>query len=144
MQGTRRMGPARHGCSRWRPAVLAALVSSLLLCVAARAQEQALSGEEIRALIVGNTVTGPIGGRQYDFSYQPDGNVYGTIGVDVDSGTWEISDDGVYCHEWFEHFDATRRCYRWVHAPRDRYRMVNIDAFRVTDVPVWRIRKGLE
>ena len=85
-----------------------------------------------------------MGARQYDFSYERGGLVYGSIGVSSDRGTWTIADDGLYCHEWAQHFGGERRCYRWVSAPRNRFRMVNVDAFRTDDIPVWRIESGLQ
>ncbi len=136
-----RRRPLAHGVA----AALFLIAYCLIDAAPIRAQDTALSGQEIRELIVGNTLIGPINARQYDFSYEPDGNVYGDIGVSTDRGTWEISDDGVYCHEWTLHFDSTRRCYKWFRAKRQgRYVMKNIDKFRVRDIDVWRIKPGLQ
>jgi hypothetical protein len=55
-----------------------------------------------------------------------------------------VSDDGVYCHEWVDHFEGVRRCYRWLRAKRNRYRMLSADRFRTGDIPVWRIESGLQ
>jgi hypothetical protein len=121
------------------------LLGVLLATTTVSAQEgDALDGDALRALIVGNTVIGPIGARQYDFSYEPGGVVYGSIGVNSDSGAWTIADDGLFCQQWAQHFDGERRCYRWVPAPRNRYRMLNVDAFRTREIPVWRIEPGLQ
>lgn len=130
-------------------ALLLAVCGMLTACVStpvteADVQREELTGEKIRTLIVGNTVMGPIGRRMYDFSYQPDGNVYGSIGINGGSGKWDVSDDGVYCHEWAELFGGNRHCYRWVTAEHGRYLMVNVDTYRTGDIPVWRIKPGLQ
>ena len=125
-------------------AIAGSLFSGLLYAASICASEGPMSGQEIRDLIVGNTVIGPINARQYDFSYRPDGGVYGDIGTSGDRGNYTISDDGIYCHEWFRHFDATRRCYQWFRAKQGRYVLRNIDTFRVRNIDVWRITPGLQ
>ena len=136
-----------NGCRhQWsvRSAITSLMVSSLVYAGSLAASEGPLTGQEIRDLIVGNTVIGPINARQYDFSYKSDGGVYGDIGVSGDRGSYTISDDGVYCHEWFRHFDATRRCYQWYRAQSGRYVLRNIDTYRVRNIDVWRIKPGLQ
>lgn len=121
----------------------------LVAAGAAGAQDSPLTGDRIRELIVGNTVIGPFRARLYDFSYTAEGEVYGGIGVDVDSGTWRIEGDNTYCHEWFTHFGGVERCYQWYrHDPRSNslgeLQMKNVDAFRVDDIWIWRITPGLQ
>ena len=121
----------------------------LLLALAPVRAQDPLTVDQIRALITGNTVTGPVGARPYAFSYTAAGEVYGDIGVSLDSGTWRIRDGDVYCHEWTEHFGGEERCYRWYPQPdraksKGRYRLRNVDAFRARDMWVWQIKPGLQ
>ena len=101
-----------------------------------------LSGEEIRKLIVGNTVKGPIGAQPYSFYYFPDGKVSGVIGDDDDdSGTWQIKNGDVFCFTWIDFFDGTQECYQW-YRDGSRYTMVSVEADRSSDIPVWSIEQG--
>jgi hypothetical protein len=125
--------------------VLALAAFALLLLAAAPARAGgALTGQQIRALISGNTLFGADGTRPIEFSYTPEGRVYGTIGSETGNGSWRIRDGDRYCHEWSEFFDATERCYQWHVLNGGRYRMVNVDAYRVFGIDVWRIRPGLD
>jgi hypothetical protein len=103
-----------------------------------------MTGEQVRALITGNTVTGPLFAKPYEFSYTPEGRVYGTIGASTGNGTWRIREGDRYCHLWSVFFSGTEHCYRWHDLGGGRYRMVNVDAFRDRDVDVWSIRPGLD
>jgi hypothetical protein len=131
-----------------QPASLRATVTVLAVSVLAGpalfAADTVLTGEQVRALISGNTVIGALGARMYDFTYTPDGNVYGTINSSTDSGSWSISEGGRYCHEWSMFFDGTETCYQWHDLGDGRYRMVNVDAFRTWNLQVWNIRKGAD
>lgn len=104
----------------------------------------ALPGDEIKKLIVGNTVQGPLGRELYDWYYQADGQVTGVVGAaDDDSGTWSIKDSKTYCHEWDQYFDGVRRCYEWYEQERKgQYLLRNVDADRSGDLEVWKIRSG--
>jgi hypothetical protein len=107
--------------------------------------EPALSGDEIKKLIVGNTLQGPLGRELYDWYYRADGQVTGVVGgTDDDSGTWQIKDKNVYCHEWDQYFDGVQRCYQWYkeEAREGRYMLKNVDADRSGNIEVWIIRPG--
>ena len=103
-----------------------------------------LRGEQIRALISGNTVSGPIYAKPYDFSYMAEGRVYGDIDSSTGNGVWRIRDGDRYCHEWSNFFAGVERCYQWYDVGNGRYRMVNVDSFRIRNIEVWRIKPGLE
>jgi hypothetical protein len=120
-----------------------ALVALSLAATAGFAADTPMTGEQVRALLVGNTVSGPWYAEPYDFSYTREGRVYGTIGANTGNGTWRIRDGDRYCHEWSEFFEATEKCYQWHDLGGGRYRMVNVDAYRDRDIDVWRIRPGL-
>ena len=128
-----------------RPMVLALAAFALLLLAAAPARAGGpLTGEQIRTLISGNTLFGAYRARPIEFSYTPEGRVYGTIGSETGNGSWRIRDGDRYCHEWSEFFDATERCYQWHKLGGGRYRMLNVDTYRVFGIDVWRIRAGLD
>ena len=121
----------------WTAVVIASLLQPMALV-----QAQQLSGDEIKKLITGNTVKGPIGARPYSFYYKPTGEAGGVIGGGgADSGTWKIKQGSVYCHMWTDYFDGVERCYEW-HKDGKRYVMKNVDADRSRDIPVWNIEKG--
>jgi hypothetical protein len=131
----------------------AAILNHRLRCLAAlivfgitlpvTAAQGPLSGDQVRALIVGNTVVGPLRGSLYDFSYAEDGNVVGAAGGNTDAGTWRIRDGNVYCHEWSTFFGGYERCYQWYDTGKGRFRLKNVDTFKVIDLYVWRIRPGM-
>lgn len=108
-----------------------------------------LSGDEIRTLVVGNTVRGPWRARPYAWSFTTDGRIFGDVGANTVSGTWRISDDGIYCHEFTDFLEGVERCYQWYAMPdyskgKGRYVMKNVDAFRIRDLHVWQIEPGLD
>jgi hypothetical protein len=129
-------------CSRpaWRWLML--LVAACLLALSARSPAQtALSGDEIRALISGNTLQGSYMTNPLTMVFYPDGTIRGAIGLTgSDSGTWEIEGDK-YCHLWFTYFSAVRRCYTW-NRQGDGYVLKNVDAFRARGIQ-GRIQKGM-
>jgi hypothetical protein len=118
-----------------RRPVRLALLALLLLAGASPASsaETALSGEEIRALISGNTLQGSFMTNPLTMVFYPDGLIRGAIGLTgSDSGTWEIKGD-TYCHLWFTYFSAVRRCYKWF-PQGDGYVLKNADAFKVRGI----------
>lgn len=101
-----------------------------------------LTGQEFRELVVGNTVSGPMGTAPYSFYYADDGSMGGVVGDDDDdSGTWLIKNDNVVCFTWNTFFDGTQECFQWYRDGK-RYAMVSVEADRTRDIPVWRIEKG--
>lgn len=121
-----------------------AAVAALGLSLPLSAAEGPLSGDQIRSLIVGNTVVGPVHGKLYDLSFLASGEAIGDTAGNTDAGTWRIRDGNVYCHEWSTFFGGYERCYRWYDSGEGRYTLKNVDAFRVRDFNVWRIRPGLD
>ena len=103
--------------------------------------QEALTGDQIRSLITGNTLQGNFMTNPLTMVFYPNGEVYGAIGLTgSDSGTWAIEGDN-YCHEWFTYFNAVRRCYRWIPQGGDAYLLKNVDAFTVRPIQ-GRIEKG--
>ena len=119
-----------------------ALVLILLIGVfshQSRAQE-ALSGDEVRALITGNTLQGSFMAHPLTMVFYADGVVRGSVGMSgSDSGTWEIEGDH-YCNEWVTYFSGVRRCYQWI-SEGDGYVLKNVDTYRARDMQ-GRIEKG--
>lgn len=104
----------------------------------------AFSGDEIRKLIVGNTLQGPAGTEMYDWYYQGDGAVTGVIGAsNDDSGTWLIKDGNVYCHTWDQYFDGVQHCYELYKVARSgEYIMKNVDVDRSENIEIWKVILG--
>jgi len=102
-----------------------------------------LSGDEIKTLIIGNTVDGAIGAQSFSYYYKSSVSVSGTIGMngDDDSGTWNIKDNDIYCNEWDSFFDGVQRCYKWYKTERG-YILENVDAFRTQPLVIFGIKKG--
>ncbi len=102
--------------------------------------QEALSGDQVRALITGNTLQGSFMTNPLTMVFYEDGVVRGSIGMTgSDDGTWEIEGDN-YCNEWVTYFSGVRRCYQWVRQG-DGYLLKNVDSFRVRDIQ-GRIEKG--
>jgi hypothetical protein len=102
--------------------------------------QEALSGDQVRALITGNTLQGSFMANPLTMVFYEDGVVRGSIGMrGSDDGTWEIEGDN-YCNEWVTYFSGVRRCYQWVRQG-DGYLLKNVDSFRVRDIQ-GRIEKG--
>ena len=120
--------PGRPGASRTSALAMAAVALFGIFGHCAMAQE-ALSGEQIRSLITGNTLEGAFRARRLVMVFYADGQVRGSLGLTgSDSGTWEIKGD-TYCNEWFTYFNGVHRCYQWV-PDGDGYLLINVDAFK--------------
>jgi len=95
--------------------------------------QQALTGDQIRTLIVGNTLQGSFLTNPLTMVFYPDGVVRGAIGLTgSDSGDWQIEGD-TYCNEWVTYFSGVRRCYRWI-PQGDGYLLENVDTFKVRNI----------
>jgi hypothetical protein len=103
--------------------------------------QEAVGGEALRTLIVGNTLKGSYTTKPLVMVFYADGLIRGAIGLTgSDSGTWEIDGDK-YCHEWFTYFSGVRRCYHWV-PEGDGYLLKNVDEFRARNIQ-GRVEKGM-
>ena len=102
-----------------------------------------LSGDEIKTLIIGNTVDGAIGAQSFTYYYKSSVSVSGTIGMngDDDDGTWNIKNNDIYCNEWNSFFDGVQRCYKWYKTERG-YILENVDAFRTQPLVIYGIKEG--
>ena len=126
----------------WPLLAVVVFVAGLPARVLAQDQGAPLAADELRGLIVGNTIEGPIRSKPYDFYYRKDGTMGGMItSLGADRGTWRVEDDGKFCQQWIQFLNADDRCYRW-YRQGDRYVMRNVDTFRTIDITVWRITEG--
>ena len=95
--------------------------------------QEALSGDQIRTLITGNTLQGSFLANRLVMVFYADGVVRGRVGLTgSDSGTWKIEGDS-YCNEWFTYFDGVRRCYQWI-PQGDGYLLDNVDSFNIQPI----------
>ena len=103
-----------------------------------------MTGEEIRKLIVGNTLQGPVGAQMYDWYYKRDGTMTGVIGADDDGdGTWLIKESNVFCQTWTQYFDGEQLCYEFYRLQESgKYLLKNVDADRSSDIEVWKLLIG--
>jgi hypothetical protein len=124
--------PRRPGARRNIGLVLAIAMLLGTISDPGMAQE-ALSGDQVRALITGNTLEGSFRANRLVMVFYADGVVRGRMGLTgSDSGTWEIEGDN-YCNEWVTYFGGVRRCYQWI-PQGDGYLLNNVDAFKVQPI----------
>lgn len=117
--------------------IAGALILAILLsgCGSMKPSEGdvALSGKEVKKLIIGNTLRSAWEAKQLTIVFYDNGVVRGSLGLSgSDSGTWTMEDD-TYCHHWDRYFDATRHCYKWWRRKSD-YLLQNVDAFRTPNL----------
>ena len=128
-----------HGTTRGPGARAASvlLMAAALLSSACASQpaisEDALSGDEIRSLITGNTLEGSFLSDRLVMVFYSNGVVRGAMGLSgSDSGTWEIDGDS-YCNEWVTYFGGDHRCYQW-HRQGDGFVLENVDSFKTQPI----------
>ena len=112
-----------------RRARRAAALLALCLAAAGASAQKPLSGEGVRLLVSGNTLTGNFVVHPLTIAFYPDGTLVGTLGLHgSDTGKWWIENDR-YCHRWSQYFGAEQRCYAWV--PQGEGSLAqNVDEFR--------------
>lgn len=118
---------------RWFPCM--AIVIAMLLGTASHPSlaDEALTGDQVRSLITGNTLQGSFMTNPLTMVFYANGEVYGSIGLTgSDSGTWEIEGNN-YCNEWVTYFSGVRRCYQWI-PQGNGYLLKNVDKFRARDI----------
>ena len=102
----------------------------------------ALSADQIKQLIVGNTVSGALRANPYSIYYQADGKVSAIFHTNDDDGSWKIKDGNKLCQEYSDLFNGEEHCYQWYKAAGQRYLMRNVDTYKIDDLGVWKIEKG--
>lgn len=112
-----------------------AIVIAMLLGTASHQSlaHEALTGDQVRSLITGNTLQGSFMTNPLTMVFYPNGEVVGSIGLTgSDSGTWEIEGNN-YCNEWVTYFSGVRRCYQWI-PQGNGYLLKNVDTFRARGI----------
>ena len=124
---------SRKSSRRWFPAMGIAMAMLLGTASHPSLAQDALTGDQIRSLITGNTLQGNFMANQLTMVFYADGVVRGAVGLTgSDSGTWEIEGDN-YCNEWVTYFSGVRRCYQWI--PQGKgYLLKNVDKYRARDI----------
>lgn len=79
--------------------------------------KQPMSADEIRNAFVGNSLAGTAKDGSRFYVYFPDQTTLRGVWtkgsyVDRDSGTWSVTQDGVYCSEWNVLRDGGEKCWR--------------------------------
>lgn len=94
-----------------------------------------LSGDELNALLPGNTLRGSFSAEVLVMFFDPSGTARGTLGNRPDRGEWWIRGDE-YCHKWVRLFSAMERCYQWYPpvSPGGRYFLRSSSAFSGRDI----------
>ncbi len=84
------------------------------LSVPAQAQDQTVTGEQIKATWVGKKLFGRTSaGALIDFYMKADGTTAVSVGNMTDSGTWRPTDTG-YCAKWQKIRAGEERCFNVV------------------------------
>lgn len=124
-----------YGCSRLPTLAFAGLLITLLATPISQAEQQALNGEELTALITGNALHGSFGAKVLIMYFDPSGDVVATLRNSPDSGQWWVKGDA-YCHKFVRLFDGMERCYAW-HPPESedgRYVLQSVSNFKGKDI----------
>lgn len=92
-------------------ALVGALVASIFMAPAAFAQDQAMTGEQVKAAMVGKKVFGrSTSGGLVDFYMRADGTSEVAVGNMTDTGVWRTTDNG-YCTTWKKIRPGQERCF---------------------------------
>lgn len=108
-----------------RRSVVALLFAAVALAACETRDEasapQALSADEIKTALVGNTLVRLMGGLFFSWEYNGvhaadgtmEGRVRGPTEVERVPGTWEVTSDDLYCRTWSNNWgDGRRGCFR--------------------------------
>jgi hypothetical protein len=90
-----------------------------------QAEGEPLSGDELRALVTGNTVSGHHdSGMPYSEYHSPDGRVFGHNNHDpVKDGCWRVRGDSI-CYSYESGKAPGLFCWRFYHAKDGNYRIL--------------------
>ena len=81
--------------------ISAALVDLVLIAAPAQAQDREVMGEELKTLLLGNSIDGVLSQGYYVQHFQENGRiVFVSDGDSPDWGTWRISSAGRYWPVW--------------------------------------------
>lgn len=88
--------------------------------------QPALSADQIKSLVVGNTGTGPISGSHITFKMYvaPDGTALADLPTGVENGAWRLTADGQWCVKW-DHYRAAQEYCQRVYPDGGKYKFVD-------------------
>ena len=88
--------------------------------------QTALTTEEVRGLIVGNTATGPVSGSHITFKMyvDPDGTAMADLPTGLDHGRWWLTKDAQLCFKWTVYRGGREYCER-VYRDGSEYKFVS-------------------
>jgi hypothetical protein len=89
----------------------------------------ALSADQVRGLIVGNTATGPISGSHITFKMYvaADGSATANLPTGLEHGQWTLSGNGDICFKWTVYRSGEQYCQR-VYPAGSSYKFVNANS----------------
>ena len=91
----------------------------------------ALTADQIRSLVSGNTGYGQEDRFQWRTFYAPGGQMQGRIwggwGEERDEGSWEIAATGQLCRQWTIKWGSRKRACFEVYKDGDLIKLINID-----------------
>ena len=114
-------------------ALTGAVVASILMAPVAFAQDQAMTGEQVKAALVGKKVFGrSTSGGLVDFYMRADGTSEVAVGNLRDTGVWRITDNG-YCNTWKTIRGGREGCFTVVKRG-DKITILNTDGSVGTEI----------
>ncbi|HEY1720457.1 MAG TPA: hypothetical protein VGG27_04370 [Magnetospirillaceae bacterium] len=110
---------ALAACAADKPAALGPSVNNDMTA-------PALTSDQIRKLVVGNTGTGPISGSHINLTIyvSPDGTALADLPTGIDHGMWHLTADGQVCWKW-DSYRAGQEYCQHVYQSGPDYRFVN-------------------
>ena len=88
--------------------------------------QPALTADQVKSLVVGNTATGPMSGSHINFKMYvaADGTALADLPMGVEHGIWHVTADGQWCMKWENYRAAQEYCQR-VYPDGDKYKFVD-------------------
>lgn len=101
------------------------LILAVTIPISAVMAQEAMTAEAMRAVIVGNTLSGKNeDGYEVHVYHDTDGTMEGKARKKYyDSGTWEIADDNLFCRKWDKWRKAKRDCFQMFQLGNNIYRL---------------------
>ena len=111
---------------------LVAVISSILtvtMPISEALARDAMTAEDMRTVVTGNTLSGKSEkGYEVHVYHDTDGTMEGNSRKKYyDSGTWKISDEGLYCRKWKKWRKAKLDCFQMYQIGSNIYRLKAID-----------------
>lgn len=93
--------------------------------------EGALTSDQIKSLIIGNTGYGQEEKFQWRTYYASDGTargrIWGTFGQERDQGNWEVTPESQLCRQWRQKWGNRKRACFEIYKDGEQVKLINID-----------------